>query len=659
MKSMMQRSGLGLGLVVLLAVGCQPQGQKALQASAPPPEPPPVPVSVVKAEVAASFELPLRAPGAGSPRGAPREGTARIELKDPRTGAPLRGGRLLAWMKLRSEGEPAPEEPACRAHIQTFLGGLLAARAEVNLNSFLLLTLNHDDSISVIEPQLSFSRTKLRSLVPLGGAAGDWALLPDGRALYVSLPTLGAVAVVDTQRFLVQRNVRVGSRPGRLALSPDGRTLWVDNEADGTVSVLDTTTQQVVGKLEVGEGSKRFAFGEAGRTVWLSSSGAEELIAVDVGSRRELGQVRVGPGASALAYSERAHALYVVRASSNEVLVVDGSRREVVQRLAVGAEPGVLSFEPSGRWAFLLYPRGERVDILDAASNQVAHSLTGFSAPDQVSFTEAFAYVRNTGDARVTLVELSSLGKPRPPPVIHVAMGQKKPALARKLGDSAAIAPMPEGNSVIVAGTVDRSLYVYSEGMMAPRGTLLNYGREPRAVLVLDRSLREVEPGIYTAPALLRENGTYDVHLLLDSPRTPMCLEWKVSGVPEEASSVSRPPLMLKPGFEPSLGLVAGTRTSLRFTLTPGDKGADRRPLAPEELQVLMFRPPAGRWLERPVPRRVGEGLFEVDVSPPEPGQYLLLVGAESRGVPLGALPDIKLGVREASPLQPISEVSP
>ena len=137
---------------------------------------------------------------------------------------------------------------------------------------------------------------------------------------------------------------------------------------------------------------------------------------------------------------------------------------------------------------------------------------------------------------------------------------------------------MPEGNSVVVAGTADRALYVYSEGMMAPRGTLLNYGREPRAVLVLDRSLREVEPGVYTAPALLRENGTYDVHLLVDSPRTPMCLEWKVAGVPQAASAVSRPPLMLKAGFQLSQELVAGQRTTLRFTLAPVDKGTDRVP---------------------------------------------------------------------------------
>jgi YVTN family beta-propeller protein len=614
---------------------------------------------MTKAEAAVSFDLQVGARAAEAPRGSPLAGTARLVLKDPRTGAPLRGARPLAWMRVRPEGEPAPDEAACRARIKTYLGGLLAARADVDLNSFLLLTLNHDDTVSVIEPQISFNRTKLRNLVSLGGKAGDWALLPDGRALYVTQPTHGVVAVVDTLRFLVQRNVRVGKKPGRLALAPDGRTLWVDNEGDRTVSVLDTATQEVLGTLEVGEGPKDFAFGEGGRTAWLSSGGGEELVAVDVASRKELGRVKVGTGTGSLAYSERAQALYGVREREGEVLVVDGARRQVVHRISVAPGPGALRFEPSGRWAFVLYPHGDRVDILDAASNQVAHSLTGFSAPDQVTFTSAFAYVRNTGDARVSLIELASLGKPGPPPVIQITMGQKKPALAQELGHSPAIGVMPEGNSVIVAGTADRALYLYSEGMMAPRGTHLNYGREPRAVLVLDRSLREVEPGVYTSQVQLRENGTYDVHLLLDSPRAPACLEWTVSGVPEAASSVRKLPLTLKPGFDPSRPLLAGTRTSLRFRLTPSAHMKDQRPLAPEELQVLVFRPPSGHWLERPVPRRVEDGLFEVDISPPEPGQYMLLVGAESRGAALGTLPDFKLGVQASPSLAPVAEALP
>ncbi|MFE8595491.1 YncE family protein [Archangium violaceum] len=617
-----------------------------------PPEPvvlpAPPPVSVKKAELAVSFDLQLRARTPDAARGSPLEATTHFTLTDPHGGQPLRGVRPLGWMNLRPEGQAAPDETACKERIQTFLGGLLSARPDVNLNSYLFLTLNHDHTLSVIDPQIALSRTKLQNLVSLGGAPADWALTPDMKAVYVSIPVQGTVSVVDTRRFVVVRNVAVGREPGRLAVSPDGRSVWVSNEGDGTVSIIDTGSRQVLDTLEVGEGKHEFAFGEEGRTAWISSSEEGVLVAVDVASREVLGRVRVGQGLGSIAYSEVARALYAVQERTGEVWVVDAASREVSRRISLATAPGELRFEPSGRWAFVLYPRGNRVDVLDAASSQVAHSLTGFSEPDRVLFTQAFAYVRNTGDARMSLIELASLEKSGKPSVVQVTMGQKRPSLAKDLGRSAPVAVLPEGNTVLVAGTPDRALYLYSEGMMAPRGTHLNYGREPKAVLVLDRSLREVEPGVFTSEAVVRENGTYDVFLLLDNPRTSACLEWKVAGVPEDASAFRKLPFTLKPEFNPSQLLTAGVPARLRFQLAPAAHLEDQRPLSPEELQVLVFRPPSGHWQQRPEPRRAGDGLFEIEFTPPDPGQYQLLVGVEGRGAALGELPHFTLGVQPA-----------
>jgi hypothetical protein len=58
--------------------------------------------------------------------------------------------------------------------------------------------------------------------------------------------------------------------------------------------------------------------------------------------------------------------------------------------------------------------------------------------------------------------------------------------------------PAPEGNSVLIANPADRVIYYYSEGMAAPMGSFQNYRREPRALMVVDRSLREVTSGVYT-----------------------------------------------------------------------------------------------------------------------------------------------------------------
>ena len=83
----------------------------------------------------------------------------------------------------------------------------------------------------------------------------------------------------------------------------------------------------------------------------------------------------------------------------------------------------------------------------------------------------------------------------------------------------------PEGNSVILANPVDKTLYYYQEGMAAPMGNFQNYRREPLAVLVVDRSLRETAPGVYSTTVKLPASGHYDVAFLTDSPRISHCFD--------------------------------------------------------------------------------------------------------------------------------------
>ncbi|RKG84247.1 YncE family protein [Corallococcus terminator] len=651
----------GLLSAGLLAVGAHAVFPRASTSVVPPsPIPAPAaspPVKVTREGVSLAFSLALAPRPLEAERGSSLQATSRLTLTDARTGEPLAGRRPLAWMRLRPQGEPAPDEAACRQQVKTYLGGLMSARADVDFNAYWFLTLNHDQTISVINPQIAFDRTKLQHLVSVGGGAADWALLPDRSAVYVTVPVMDTVSVVDTERFLVTRPLRVGRQPGRIALSPDGLTAWVSNDGDGTVSVIDTPSHAVRDPVEVGPGPHAFAFSDSGRIAWVSTREASTLTAVDVTTSEVLGRVDVGAGATGLAWSEVARALFVARPGTREVVVVDTVRREVSRRIPVQGGLDALRFDNTGRWAFLVHKDAGTVDILDAARGQVAHTLTGFSAPDTVVFTDAFAYVRNTTDSRVSLVELKTLEGTGRPAVVQITMGQRPAAEARELGMSDPIAPLPEGNGVIAAGNADRALFLYQEGMMAPRGTHLNYGREPRAVRVLDRSLREVEPGVFTAQGNVRENGTYDVQVLLDNPRVVTCLEWKVGGVPEDASLARTLPLKLTPEFDAKRTYAPGQAVPLRFRLEP-TAGNGQAPVAPEEIRVLLFKTP-GTWQVRTEPRRVSEGLFEVDFAPPSPGQYKFVVGVEGRGLDLGRLPTSTLGVSQPLATALTAETSP
>ncbi|WP_437838234.1 YncE family protein [Sorangium sp. So ce1153] len=659
------------------AEAASPAGPGAAQ-----PEAAPSPASRVERD-GVSIAFTLRALEGDAPRvgAAPAAGAAaapaftdavaEFTLRDATTGAPVRGLSPLGWMSRRGAGgaagpsgggpagalDAAPDEAGCRAKIKTFMAGLLSVRPEVDMNAYFLWTLNRDSTLSVINPQVALGRTKLRSVVSLAGPGVSLALHPDRDRLYVTLRGGRGLAVVDTRRALVKANVPVGEEPTGVAVAPDGRTVWVGNDGDGTVSVVDARSTDVLRTLRVGPGHHEIAFADGGRAAWITSQRGEAVAVVDVATLEPLGEVAVGEGAVSIAASDEAGVVYVANAERAEVTILDPARRTVAGRVPLKPGLGAVRFDPRGRFAFALNPAANEVSLLDASTGAVAHTLSGFAAPDAVTFTDAFAYVRNRGAARVSLIDRAGLGGPAVPPVVHVAVGQEAPARARpeppgQGGLVAAIAPMPEGNGAVVASPADRALYFYVEGMMAPIGTFSNYGREPTAVLVEDRSLKEVRPGVYATTVRLGAEGLHDVALLLDRPRAAVCLEATVAparcpaGAPyageDGCGGGPAPDVALEPLFEPDLRLEAGAPATLRFRTT-AKAGAPA--IDAKEMEIMIVRFPAGyRWSGAPRPE--GDGVFSVAFTPPEPGEYRVLAAAPRRGVTLGAVPFVPLRVR-------------
>ncbi|MCI0573440.1 MAG: YncE family protein [Myxococcaceae bacterium] len=566
-----------------------------------------------------------------------RPATATFTLTDARTGEPLQGQRPFAWMTPR-EGEAPKDEKACNALAREFLGGLLTRAAEVNMNAYLVVTLNHDNTLSVINPQLAFNRTKLLTLISLAGTPADWVLHPSQDELFLTLPGAGRVAMVDTVRFRSRGSVQVGKQPTRIALSPEGRTLVTGNDGDGTVSVLDAHSHEVRQTVQVGPGHHELAFAEGGRTLWVTSSGGEEVHVVDVEAASVVARIPLEKGASSVAASEKAQAVYVASPQRGELVVLDVKTRKVARRLSLEKGVDRVVVGPDGRWLFALNRTQGTATILDGASGQVRHVEKGLKLPDSVSFTERMAYVRGAGQHHVVLVELESLAASGEVVTLDVPITQQPATEGHGVGIAAPIVALPEGGGVLVAGPADKALYFYKEGLMAPSGTHRNYGREPRAVLVVDRSLKEVRPGVYSATVRPGEDGIYDVPVLLDSPRMALCFEHTVGS--GKATARKGPPVELTPLFDPKQLLTAESETELRFRVVDA---ATKLPVPADKVQVLLIRPP-GTWHTRAVPRALEDGTLAVSFTPPTPGQYQLLVGTHAPPSRIGQLPPILLG---------------
>ncbi len=560
---------------------------------------------------------------------------ATFTVTDATTGAPVRGLRPLAWLTQREVGAQPPDEEACKQQIRTYLGGRIAAQADVDLNKFLLLALNDDNTISVINPQIAFDRTKLLKLLTFSGKPEDWALHPDKSTLWVTLPGSNHVAVVETASLRVVTNVPVGKEPRRLAIAPDGKTVWVGHDGEGGISVVDVEDRRGVKTLTTAQGEQRIVFAEDGKTAWISSGKAGTLTAFDVASLEKLSEIDLDSHVTGLAYGELAGTVLASLRDKGEVAVIDAATREVVQRVRLQTGVGEVAFDRTRRWAFVINPDRDTVSIVDPSGAIAPRTLDGFFGPDSITFSDRFAYVRNLRDSRVTLVALERLESAEEPTVVQIVAGQRAPAEAGPAALAGPIVPAPGGGAFIASPT-DRALLHYHEGMMAPSGTPQTAGRKPRAGMVLERSIRETAPGVYTTMVDLARPGTFDLAFLLDSPRLSHCFAQEIGGTAREIDRDVK--LLTLSDVETPVAV--GAPTVVRFGVEVA--GADE-PIAPHEIEVVAARPPT-TWQKRlPVRFAADREAFEIELTPPQSGRYKINVAVPSRRARLGTLPPITI----------------
>jgi YVTN family beta-propeller protein len=445
------------------------------------------------------------------------------------SGQPMKGLRPAGWMDIGKAREVRGEPTlACRDKISLYLKGIVGIRPLLDLNSYYLLVLNKDPSISVIDPIVGITgRTNLLATIVLRKAGQDWAKSRDHKRLYVSMPRANQVAVVDTDAFKVIANADTGENPARVALQPDGRYLWVGNDAEpGTpsgVTMIDTDTLRPVATLATGKGHHEFAFSADDRYAFVSNRVDGTVSVIDIASRTKLRDVATGGVPISLDYSRQAGALYVADGKTGTVSVVDGARHEVTARIALKPGLGPLRFTPDGRYALVVNPHEDAVYAIDSGTNRLKHTFIVSGEPYQITFTPAFAHVRALASERVSMIRLAELPKDDVSAPNNYPAGAGGPKQAGDLVLAPQIAVAPGEAAVLVVNPADGAIHYYMEGMNAAAGAFKSYGHAPRAVEVVDRSLKEVEPGVYSTKVTIPVAGSYDVAFIMDQPSVVHC----------------------------------------------------------------------------------------------------------------------------------------
>src|SRR4029078_2152030 len=123
--------------------------------------------------------------------------------------------------------------------------------------------------------------------------------------LYVSMPQVNQVAVIDIPTWKVIANVDAGATPTRVSVQRDEQYLWVGNNSDTAsgVTVIDTATNKVAAHLKTGLGHHEIAFTDDDQLAFVTNNQAGTLSLIDIRKLAVLKDLKVGSQPAAIAFS--------------------------------------------------------------------------------------------------------------------------------------------------------------------------------------------------------------------------------------------------------------------------------------------------------------------------------------------------------------------
>jgi DNA-binding beta-propeller fold protein YncE len=587
-----------------------------------------------------------------------RPGAAKLRLVLGRDGAGSRAASPsppLVWAdRQRSPMAGSGQDGTCEGKARLFAQARLGTAPDVDFNHYDVLVLNNDATISVIDPHADVGgMTQLREMATLPSPGDDWALSPDRSRLFVSMPATDAVAVVDTSSYEMVDQLDAGPFPTQLVLDRDGDRLWVAN--DGGVSAIDTRSGEIVDSITTGPGQARLLLTEAAGTAhtahgkpsvagdarpWLFAAHADgSVVVLDPSTVEPVHRIELGAPVTDLV-ADRRGTVYVAHPQGLPVTVLSaGDHRAVGSLDARGVTD--LAVAPDGRLGIAVSQEDDSVTVFDTATGRVLKRGGVGTAPGQISFTDHHAYIRSEGSADVAVLELARLRSPGPLGEVSVTVGDKAPAEVPVQATADAMAPV-HGTEVLVANSADRYVYMYMPGMNAAMGGFQTYGRSPRAVTVVDQGLVESASGTFEADFTAREPGTYDLAVLLDST-TVQCFTFRVKAGDGGASAVGVPNTLEV--VEAPARLEGGTPAEVLLRITDED-GSPVTGLS--DVQALALHE-SGSADARATALPDDEGLYRLELTPPLPGPYEVLLAVPSQGLSLGELPSFDIGAPGAS----------
>src|ERR1019366_703238 len=197
---------------------------------------------------------------------------------------------------------------------------------------------------------------------------------------YVSNEKGNTVSVIDTDKWVVTKTIKVGQRPRGIEFTRDGKFVLVAVGDDDTIQVIDAATQQVVDSLPSGPDPELFVQDAAGKILYVANENDNTVTIIDLEKRARVGDVEVGVEPEGMAISPDGKILINTSETTNMAHFIDTATRQIVANVLVDARPRFAEFKRDSSELWVSSEIGGTVSIIDPAKRAVTGKIT-FSIP--------------------------------------------------------------------------------------------------------------------------------------------------------------------------------------------------------------------------------------------------------------------------------------
>jgi YVTN family beta-propeller protein len=207
-------------------------------------------------------------------------------------------------------------------------------------------------------------------VIGVGGRPAGLAVHQTIRRVYVTVPELNRVVVIDGVTGAPIAVIPVGGRPAAVAVNMARNRVYVTGPTSGILTVINAATNAIIATLAVGGRPESVDVNPTTRRVYVASRTPHSLVVFHDTTTARLAEIPLGMIPTEVKVDERTNRIYISHAGGGAISLVDGESHALLEQISLPNRPTGLAMHRRLDRAYVSQNAGTAVAVLSFSSGR-------------------------------------------------------------------------------------------------------------------------------------------------------------------------------------------------------------------------------------------------------------------------------------------------